>query len=45
VIDVGTNKVDDPSDPRGYRQVGDVDFDEVKNVAGAITPHPAASVR
>lgn len=40
VIDVGTNKMDDPSDPRGYRQVGDVDFDEVKNVAGWITPSP-----
>ncbi len=40
VIDVGTNKMDDPADPRGYRQVGDVDFGEVKNVAGWITPSP-----
>ena len=27
VIDVGTNKIDDPSDKRGYRFVGDVDFE------------------
>jgi len=40
VIDVGTNKVDDPTDPRGYRLVGDVDFDAVKQVAGWITPSP-----
>ena len=29
VIDVGTNRVDDPSAKRGYRWVGDVDFDAV----------------
>lgn len=40
VIDVGINRVDDESDPRGYRLVGDVNFDEVKEVAGAITPVP-----
>ncbi|MBN1680654.1 MAG: bifunctional methylenetetrahydrofolate dehydrogenase/methenyltetrahydrofolate cyclohydrolase FolD [Anaerolineae bacterium] len=40
VIDVGTNRVDDPSAKRGYRLTGDVDFDEVKEVAGAITPSP-----
>ncbi len=40
VIDVGTNRVDDPSAKRGYRLVGDVAFDEVKEVAGAITPVP-----
>ena len=40
VIDVGSNKVDDPSAPKGYRWVGDVAFDEVKEVAGAITPSP-----
>ena len=40
VIDVGSNKIDDPSSDRGYRWVGDVDFDEVKEVAGAITPSP-----
>ncbi|NLX09690.1 MAG: bifunctional methylenetetrahydrofolate dehydrogenase/methenyltetrahydrofolate cyclohydrolase FolD [Chloroflexi bacterium] len=40
VIDVGTNQIDDPTAKRGYRLVGDVDFDEVKEVAGAITPVP-----
>jgi methylenetetrahydrofolate dehydrogenase (NADP+) / methenyltetrahydrofolate cyclohydrolase len=40
VIDVGINQVDDASRPRGYRLVGDVAFDEVKEVAGAITPVP-----
>jgi len=40
VIDVGINRVDDQDDPRGYRLVGDVDFDSVKDVAGAITPVP-----
>ncbi len=40
VIDVGSNKVDDPTNPKGYRWVGDVAFDEVKEVAGAITPSP-----
>jgi methylenetetrahydrofolate dehydrogenase (NADP+)/methenyltetrahydrofolate cyclohydrolase len=40
VIDVGTNRVDDPSSEKGYRLTGDVDFDEVKEVAGAITPSP-----
>lgn len=40
VIDVGSNRVEDPEAPKGYRWVGDVDFDEVKEVAGAITPSP-----
>jgi methylenetetrahydrofolate dehydrogenase (NADP+)/methenyltetrahydrofolate cyclohydrolase len=40
VIDVGINRVDDPSAKRGYRLVGDVDFDAVKEVASAITPVP-----
>lgn len=40
VIDVGINRVEDASRPRGYRLVGDVAFDEVKEVAGAITPVP-----
>ncbi|MFP4345132.1 MAG: bifunctional methylenetetrahydrofolate dehydrogenase/methenyltetrahydrofolate cyclohydrolase FolD [Anaerolineales bacterium] len=40
VIDVGTNRVDDPSRKRGYRLTGDVDFDEVKEHAGWITPSP-----
>lgn len=40
VIDVGINAVNDPNHPKGYRLVGDVAFDEVKEVAGAITPVP-----
>ena len=40
VIDVGINRVDDDSDPRGYQLVGDVDFDSVKPKASAITPVP-----
>lgn len=40
VIDVGSNRVDDPTSDKGYRWVGDVAFDEVKEVAGAITPSP-----
>ena len=40
VIDVGINRVDDESRKRGYRLVGDVDFDEVKEVAGHLTPVP-----
>lgn len=40
VIDVGTNRVDDPTSERGYRVCGDVLFDEVKEVAGAISPVP-----
>jgi 5,10-methylene-tetrahydrofolate dehydrogenase/methenyl tetrahydrofolate cyclohydrolase len=40
VIDVGINSVDDPTRERGYRLVGDVAFDEVKEVASAITPVP-----
>jgi 5,10-methylene-tetrahydrofolate dehydrogenase/methenyl tetrahydrofolate cyclohydrolase len=40
VIDVGINRVDDPSRPKGYRLVGDVACDEVKEVASWITPVP-----
>lgn len=40
VIDVGVNRVDDPSRERGYRLVGDVDFDAVKEKASMITPVP-----
>lgn len=40
VIDVGINRVEDDTKPRGYRLVGDVDFEGVKDVAGAITPVP-----
>ncbi|MCA9963970.1 MAG: bifunctional methylenetetrahydrofolate dehydrogenase/methenyltetrahydrofolate cyclohydrolase FolD [Anaerolineales bacterium] len=40
VIDVGINRKDDPTAKRGYRLVGDVDFESAKEVAGAITPVP-----
>jgi len=40
VIDVGINRVEDRSRKRGYRLVGDVDFDSAGQVAGAITPVP-----
>ncbi len=40
VIDVGINRVDAPDTERGYRVVGDVDFEGVKEVASAITPVP-----
>lgn len=40
VIDVGVNRVEDASKKRGYRLAGDVAFDEVSEVAGAITPVP-----
>ncbi len=40
VIDVGINKVEDASAPRGYRLVGDVEFESAKEVAGWITPVP-----
>jgi len=40
VIDVGVNRVDDPSKEKGYRLTGDVAFDEVLETAGAITPVP-----
>jgi len=40
VIDVGINRVEDASLEKGYRLVGDVAFDEVREVASAITPVP-----
>jgi methylenetetrahydrofolate dehydrogenase (NADP+)/methenyltetrahydrofolate cyclohydrolase len=40
VIDVGVNRVEDASRPRGYRLAGDVAFNEVKEVASAISPVP-----
>ena len=40
VIDVGINQKADPTAKRGYRLVGDVDFESAKEVAGAITPVP-----
>jgi methylenetetrahydrofolate dehydrogenase (NADP+) / methenyltetrahydrofolate cyclohydrolase len=40
VIDVGVNRVNDPTKAKGWRLVGDVDFNAVKDVAGSITPVP-----
>lgn len=40
VIDVGVNRIHDPSREKGFRLVGDVDFDGVKEKASFITPVP-----
>jgi methylenetetrahydrofolate dehydrogenase (NADP+)/methenyltetrahydrofolate cyclohydrolase len=40
VIDVGVNRVDDPNAERGYKLVGDVAFEEAREVASKITPVP-----
>jgi len=40
VIDVGINRVEDPSAPKGYRIVGDVDFEAVAPKCAAISPVP-----
>ncbi len=40
VIDVGINRIQDSTKPKGYRIVGDVDFDEVSKKASFITPVP-----
>ena len=40
VIDVGVNRVEDAAHPKGFRLVGDVDFETVRAIAGAITPVP-----
>ncbi|MBL6766152.1 MAG: bifunctional 5,10-methylenetetrahydrofolate dehydrogenase/5,10-methenyltetrahydrofolate cyclohydrolase [Verrucomicrobiae bacterium] len=40
VIDVGVNRIEDTSNPKGYRLVGDVDFANVRPRARLITPNP-----
>ncbi len=40
VIDVGVNRIPDATRPKGYRLVGDADFESCAAVAGAITPVP-----
>ena len=40
VLDVGINRIADETRPRGYRIVGDVDFDDVKDKCSYITPVP-----
>ncbi len=40
IIDVGTNRVEDPTSERGWRWAGDVDFERARRVAGAISKVP-----
>jgi methylenetetrahydrofolate dehydrogenase (NADP+) / methenyltetrahydrofolate cyclohydrolase len=40
VIDVGTNQIDDPNTEKGYRWVGDVEFETAREVASVITKVP-----
>ncbi len=40
VIDVGVNRIPDPTKPKGFRLVGDADFECCSKVVGAITPVP-----
>jgi len=40
VIDVGVNRIDDPGTEKGYRIVGDVDFDGALEKASVVTPVP-----
>lgn len=40
VIDVGVNRISDPTAKSGTKLVGDVDFEAVRKVAGKITPNP-----
>ena len=42
IVDVGQNRLADPSHPKGFRLVGDVAFEEVKDRCSAITPVPGA---
>ncbi len=43
VIDVGVHRLDAPDQPKGYRLCGDVLFDEVSKICGAITPTPGGT--
>jgi methylenetetrahydrofolate dehydrogenase (NADP+)/methenyltetrahydrofolate cyclohydrolase len=40
IVDVGINRVADETSEKGYKLVGDVDFDSVKKKASWITPVP-----
>lgn len=40
VIDVGVNRIEDKTKKRGYRLIGDVEFEEVSKIASAISPVP-----
>jgi len=43
VVDVGVNQIEDPENPGKFKLVGDVDFEAVKEKAGAITPVPGGT--
>ena len=43
VMDVGVNQIEDPENPGKFKLVGDVDFEAVKDKAGAITPVPGGT--
>ncbi|MHC1578836.1 MAG: bifunctional 5,10-methylenetetrahydrofolate dehydrogenase/5,10-methenyltetrahydrofolate cyclohydrolase [Dehalococcoidia bacterium] len=43
VVDVGVNQIGDPQNPGKFKLVGDVDFEAVKEKAGAITPVPGGT--
>ena len=43
VIDVGIHRLEAPDQPKGYRLCGDVLFDEVSQICGAITPTPGGT--
>jgi len=43
VIDVGWSRVKDETAEKGYRVMGNVDFDEVKEIAGYVTPVPGGT--
>ena len=40
VIDVGIHRIEDASNPKGYKIIGDVDYDNVYKIASKITPVP-----
>ena len=42
VIDVGVNRIPDSTKPKGFRLVGDADYESCSKVAGAITPVPGS---
>jgi methylenetetrahydrofolate dehydrogenase (NADP+)/methenyltetrahydrofolate cyclohydrolase len=40
IIDVGVNRIEDSTKPKGFRLVGDIDFESCAQKAAAITPVP-----
>ena len=43
VFDVGVHRIEDATQPKGYRLCGDVKFDEVSKICDAITPVPGGT--